>query len=67
MRRTDSASSPLTTLNRTYKIQLTAVGKDSGKQFAMATCITDRNGAVLSLNGKPFATPALADAQASAR
>jgi hypothetical protein len=69
VKREDSVSSPIETLSRTQKITLTAVGKESGKRFAKATCVADRNGTVLSLNGKSFATPALAlaDAQASTR
>ena len=62
-----SVASPVASLNRTYKIQLKAVGKDSGTQLAAATCITDRQGTVLSLSVKPLATPVLADAQSGAR
>jgi len=66
-REQDSVASPFASLNRTYKIQLKAVGKDSGTQLAAATCITDRQGTVLSLNVKPPAAPVLADAQSGAR
>jgi hypothetical protein len=65
--RIDANSSPLSTSSRGYKIELTAVGKHTGKQIAVATCIADRNGVVLSMNGKPTATTALAEAQANAR
>ena len=68
VRREETVVSPLATFGRTYKIQLKAVGRESGKQLANATCVTDRSGVVLSLNGKkPAATPALADATTSAR
>jgi len=67
VRREETVVSPLATFARTYKIQLKAVGRESGKQLANATCVTDRSGVVLSLNGKPVATPALADATTSAR
>ena len=65
--RFDANSSALSTSSRSYKIELTAVGKQTGKQIAVATCIADRNGAVLSMNGKPVATTSLAEAQANAR
>lgn len=58
-------SSSLLPRSRPYAIALTATGRDSGKQLAKATCRTDRNGAVLALNGKPTPTLARADAKAS--
>ncbi len=41
-----------------YRIALTAKGKDSGKQLAKATCVVDRNGVSLTMNGKTYALPA---------
>ena len=58
-------SSSLLPRARPYAIALTATGRDSGKQLAKATCRTDRNGAVLALNGKPMPSLASADAKAS--
>ena len=58
-------SSSLLPRARPYAITLTATGQDSGKQLAKATCRTDRNGAVLALNGKPMPSLASADAKAS--
>jgi hypothetical protein len=65
--REETAITPLARFGRTYKIHLRAVGNESRKQLAMATCVTDLNGVVLSMNGKPIATPTLADSTASAR
>jgi hypothetical protein len=51
--RTESRMSSILTVRRPYAISLTATGKDSGKKLAKATCVADRNGTVLALNGKP--------------
>ncbi|HEY4368303.1 MAG TPA: hypothetical protein VGN07_13800 [Steroidobacteraceae bacterium] len=58
----DPVLSPLLRLDQNYRITLTAVGKYSGTKVAAATCITNRDGAVLSMNGKPYTMPTLADA-----
>jgi hypothetical protein len=58
---------PLSQLPSTYRIQLTAKGKQSGKQLARATCIVNPSGVVLTLNGKPHAVPAETTAILSAR
>lgn len=60
VQKTDSAASPLDLQARAYRIALTATGKTSGKKVAKATCVVDRSGVVLSLNGKPYSSTALA-------
>lgn len=61
VRKEEPADSPIDQYNsRAYRISLKAVGKDSGKQVAKATCVVDRSGVVLSMNGKSLATPTLA-------
>ena len=40
-------------MSRAITISLTAQGATSGKQLAKATCVVDRSGAVIALNGKP--------------
>lgn len=60
VRTKDVVSGPFARQSHTYRISLKAVGKDSGRQVAKATCIVDRSGAVLSMNGKPVAAPVLA-------
>jgi len=52
----ESAASPLDQHARAYRIALTATGKTSGKKVAKATCVVDRSGVVLSLNGKPYSS-----------
>lgn len=59
--RKEESTSPTDMYSRAYRIRMTAVGKDTGKRVAQATCVVDREGVVLSMDGKPFATPALAD------
>jgi hypothetical protein len=60
VQKTESAASPLDLQARAYRIALTATGKTSGKKVAKATCVVDRSGVVLSLNGKPYSSTALA-------
>jgi hypothetical protein len=49
--------SPVDQYTRAYRISLSAKGKTSGKEVAKATCVVDRSGVVLALNGKPYAAP----------
>lgn len=51
----ESAETPLDQQVRAYRIAVKATGKHSGKQVAKGTCVVDRNGVVLALNGKPYA------------
>lgn len=60
VQKNESAASPLDQHARAYRIALTATGKTSGKKVAKATCVVDRSGVVLSLNGKPYSSTALA-------
>jgi hypothetical protein len=60
VQKSESAASPLDQHARAYRIALTATGKTSGKKVAKATCVVDRSGVVLSLNGKPYSSTALA-------
>jgi hypothetical protein len=46
---------PLAMQSRAYKIVVSAKGVESGKYLARGTCIVDRDGAVIALNGKPLA------------
>jgi len=50
----DGISSPLSVHSRSYKIVVTAKGMESGKYLARGTCIIDRSGAVVALNGRPL-------------
>lgn len=45
-------SGPLDVRSQTYRISLAATGATSGRQIARGTCIADRNGEVLRLNGR---------------
>lgn len=54
IRKEDGINSPLSVHSRAYKIVVTAKGVDSGKYVARGTCIVDRSGAVVALNGKPL-------------
>ena len=56
----ESTTTPLDLQARAYRISLTATGKTSGRKVAKATCIVDRDGVVLSLNGKPYSSTAVA-------
>jgi hypothetical protein len=52
----DVPASPISVHARTYKIVLSATGAISGKNYSRGTCIVDRDGAVLTLNGRPLST-----------
>lgn len=54
VRKEDGINSPLSVHSRAYKIVVTAKGVESGKYVARGTCIVDRSGAVVALNGKPL-------------
>lgn len=54
VRKVAAASTPIVMQPRAYKIVVTAKGADSGKHFARGTCLVDRNGEVVALNGKPL-------------
>jgi len=54
VRKEDGVNSPLSVHSRAYKIVVTAKGMESGKYIARGTCIVDRSGAVVALNGKPL-------------
>jgi hypothetical protein len=43
---------PLDARSRTYRIELTATGKISGRQFAKGVCIASHSGEVIALNGR---------------
>mgnify|MGYP003576332547 CR=1 FL=1 len=55
VKKEDGINSPLSVHSRAYKIVVTAKGVKSGKYLARGTCIVDRSGAVVALNGKPLA------------
>lgn len=55
IKKEDSVSSPISIHARAYKIVVSAKGVESGKYLARGTCIVDRSGAVIALNGKPIA------------
>ena len=55
----DPARSPIDIPARTYTVRLATRVAQSGKQLASATCVVERDGTVIALNGKPL-TPALA-------
>jgi hypothetical protein len=48
----NSASGPLDIQTRTYRIVLTATGTSSGRQVAKSTCVANRAGQVIALNGR---------------
>lgn len=54
IRKENGIDSPLSVYSRAYKIVVSAKGVESGKYLARGTCIVDRNGAVIALNGKPL-------------
>lgn len=45
-------ASPLDAQQRAYKIVVTATGAHSGKRLARSTCLVDRNGTLIAINGK---------------
>lgn len=54
VRKDAGVTGPLSVHSRAYKIVVTAKGVESGKYVARGTCIVDRTGAVVALNGKPL-------------
>jgi hypothetical protein len=56
VRKEDVAASPISIHARAYKIVVSATGVESGKRFARGTCIVNRAGEVVALNGKPLST-----------
>ncbi len=56
VRKEEIAASPISIHARSYKIIVSAKGVESGKYLARGTCIVDRTGAVIALNGKPLPT-----------
>ena len=54
IKKEDTVSSPLSMHARAYKIVVSAKGVESGKYLARGTCIVDRSGSVIALNGKPL-------------
>ena len=54
VRKEEAAVSPISIHSRAYKIVVSARGVESGKYLARGTCIVDRNGQVIALNGKPL-------------
>jgi hypothetical protein len=55
IKKENSVSSPISMHSRAYKILVSAKGVESGKYVARGSCIVDRSGAVIALNGKPIA------------
>lgn len=56
VRKEAAVASPLSKYARGYKIVVSAKSADSGKYLARGTCIVDRSGAVIALNGKALPT-----------
>jgi hypothetical protein len=56
VRKQEVSVSPISMHARRYKIVVSAKGVESGKYVARGTCIVDRSGAVIALNGKPLPT-----------
>ena len=54
----NSASGPLDVHTRTYRIVLTATGTTTGRQVAKSTCVANRAGQVIALNGRRPPQPA---------
>jgi hypothetical protein len=52
----DVAASPISIHARAYKIVVSATGVESGKRLARGTCIVNRSGEVIALNGKALPT-----------
>jgi len=52
VRKQEVASSPISTHARSYKIVVNATGVESGKRLARGTCIVNRTGEVIAINGK---------------
>jgi hypothetical protein len=58
--KTNIASGPLDAQSRTYRIVLKATGTTSGRQLAKGVCVANRDGEVITLNGRRAPQPALA-------
>lgn len=56
VRKEELAASTINIHARTYKIIVSATGVESGKRLAHGTCIVNRSGEVIALNGKPLPT-----------
>ena len=56
VRKEVAVSSPIAVHARAYKIVVSAKGKESGKYLARGTCVVNRAGEVVALNGKPLPT-----------
>ena len=56
VRKEEAVQSPISIHARAYKINVSAKGVESGKYLARGTCIVDRSGSVVALNGKPLPT-----------
>lgn len=54
VRKEEAARSPIIMQSRAYKIVVSAKGVNSGKRLARGTCIVDRDGQVIALDGKPL-------------
>lgn len=54
VRKEQEAATPISIHSRAYKIMVSAKGVESGRYLARGTCIVDRNGQVVALNGKPL-------------
>jgi hypothetical protein len=48
------APNPIGMHARAYKIMVSAKGVESGKRLGRGTCIVDRSGQVITLNGRPL-------------
>jgi hypothetical protein len=56
VRKDDGVQSPISVHARAYKILVSAKGVESGKYLARGTCIVDRKGSVIAMNGKALPT-----------
>lgn len=56
VRKEEIAASPISIHARAYKIVVSAKGVESGKYVARGTCIVNRDGEVVALDGKPLPT-----------
>lgn len=54
VRKQEAATSPISIHSRAYKIVVSAKTVESGKHLGRGTCIVDRSGQVVTLNGKPL-------------
>lgn len=56
VRKEETAVSPIMVHERSYKIVVSARGVESGKHLGRATCLVNRSGEVVAVNGKPVQT-----------